>query len=198
VSTVTPAQPTFGSRVIQILPWISGLVLIAGVVAFVIVRAGQNPDTNSGAAPKNGAPVKVSNEAYVDPRSVDPKVMTVGREFIKTAVGRTNATRAWQLSGPELRQGATLKQWLREWNDPKVGVPIVPYPLSKIQASPFRVDWATKKQVMIEVALLAKKNAGIRNQIFYMRLDRVGTGKAAHWVVGFWVPRANPAVPVSQ
>jgi hypothetical protein len=195
---VKPAQPTLGSRVIQVLPWLAGLVLIAGVVAFAVVKAGQNPDSNAGAAPKNGAPVKVSNDKYINPRDVDPKVMTTAREFLKTGVGRTDAVRAYELSGPDLRQGTTLKQWVRDWNNPDLGVAIVPYPLEKVKASPFRIDWATKKQVMMEVALLPKPGVKLRGQLFYIRLDKAGVGKAAHWIVGYWVPRVTAPVPVTQ
>jgi hypothetical protein len=196
--TAQHARTGITSRVIRLLPWLSALVLVAGVVAFVIVRAGQNPDTNAGAAPANGAPVKVTNEQYVNPRDVDPRVMVTARQFLKTAVDRSNAVRAYQLSGPELRQGLTLKQWVHDWNDPNVGVAVVPYPLAKVKASPFRVDWATKKQVMLEVALLPKPGAGIRSQLFYMRIDKAGVGSAARWIVGYWVPRVNPPVPITQ
>ena len=74
-------------------------------------------------------------------------------------------------------------------------IPVVPFPLDKLEVAPFKIDASYKNSAIVEIALLAKKNSGIRSQIFFMELKRVGTGKKARWVVDNWVPRGSAVIP---
>jgi hypothetical protein len=120
---------------------------------------------------------------------LDPAARQVAREFILTAVARTNLRRAYELAGPGIKQGQTLKQWLTG------NIAVVPYPANAIQAAPFRIDFSHKNHALIEVILLPKANAKIRPTDFYVGLDKVGAGATAHWVVNSWVPHVSPMIP---
>ena len=109
--------------------------------------------------------------------------------FVQTAVARKNLDEAWTLSGPNLRGGLTRAEFLTGNN------PVVPYPIDELDVAPYKIDYSYVDQALIEVALLPRKGAHIRGQVFYLRLEKVGKGPSAHWVVNNWVPRASAVVP---
>ena len=113
----------------------------------------------------------------------------VAGRFILTAVARKNLEEGWRLSGPNLRGGLTRKEWLTGNN------PVVPFPVDVLAVAPMKIDYSYEKLALLEVALLPKKNSGVRSQLFFLRLEKVGRGKAAHWVVNNWVPRASVVIP---
>ena len=71
----------------------------------------------------------------------------------------------------------------------------MPYPIDKLDVAPYKVDESFETSALLEVALLPRKGAGVRAQIFFLELKRLGTGKDARWVVDNWVPRASAVVP---
>ncbi|MFN8224035.1 MAG: hypothetical protein U0R50_12405 [Gaiellales bacterium] len=155
-------------------------IAVAGVFVF-----GPNRD----AAPEKftNEPVQIVKQEAKAPFS--PEARQVAMRFVQTAVARQSLEEAWELSGPTVRGGLTRKQWLTG------NIPVVPYPLEKLEVAPFKVDASYKSSALIEIALLPRKNAGIRAQIFFMELKKVGKGKSAHWVVDNWVPRGGAVTP---
>jgi hypothetical protein len=119
----------------------------------------------------------------------DPDARQVAMRFVQTAVARKNLDEAWDLSGPTVRGGLTRKEWLTG------NIPVVPYPLDQLAVAPFKIDASYVNSALIEIALLPKKNAGIRSQIFFMELKKMGKGAKARWVVDNWVPRAGAVTP---
>jgi hypothetical protein len=113
----------------------------------------------------------------------------VAVRFIQTAVARENLEEAWTLVGPNLRGGLTRKEWLTGNN------PVVPFPIDKLEVAPYKVDEAYETSALIEVALLPRKGSGVRAQVFFLGLKRVGSGPRTRWVVDNWVPRASAVVP---
>jgi len=167
------------------LPWVAGIVLVVGIAAGLQAWA-FHPKKK--AQVFNNSPVKdVSKVDKTVP--LDPAARQVAKEFILTAVARTNLRRAYVLAGPEIKQGQTLKQWLTG------NIAVVPYPADAIQAAPFKIDFSHKNHALIEVILLPKANATIRSTDFYLGMDKIGTGAAAHWVVNSWVPHVAPMIP---
>jgi hypothetical protein len=178
-------------KVNRYLPWISGGVLLAGVIAFLAVHY-----SNTVAANPNE---KVSNQ----PAATEPNVgkvtalpnaaRQVAAEFIDAAVRGKSATRAWELSGPEIRAGYTsLAQWKRDWNNPNVGVPIQPYPADS--SARLKIDYARQREIQLKFFLVPKKGASEKPQTFLMLLDRIGQGSRAHWVVNSWQTFSPPAI----
>jgi hypothetical protein len=71
----------------------------------------------------------------------------------------------------------------------------VPYPIERLDVAPYKVDASYTRSALIEVALLPRKNAGVRAQVFFLELKKVGNGVESRWVVDNWVPRASTVVP---
>jgi hypothetical protein len=165
---------------------ISGGVLVGVALAVTAVFVfGPNKD----AAPEvfTNEPAQVPKPQVKAP--FDPVARQVAVRFVQTAVARKNLDEAWDLAGPTVRGGLTRKEWLTG------NIPVVPYPLDLLEVAPFKVDASYRDSALIEIALLPKKNAGIRSQIFFMELKKVGKGAKARWVVDNWVPRASAVTP---
>ena len=73
--------------------------------------------------------------------------------------------------------------------------PVVPYPIDQLEVAPYKIDESYETSALIEVALLPRKGAGVRAQVFFLELKRLGKGKNTRWVVDNWVPRASAVVP---
>jgi hypothetical protein len=174
-------------KVNRYLPWVAGVILLAGVVAFLIAYYGNTVKAN----PND----KVTNTpASVEPNlgkaiKVPPAARSVAARFIDAAVRGKDPALAWKLSGPEIRQGVTLKQWLRDWHNPNVGVPIQPYPADK--RAQMLVDYSRQKEIQLKFALLPIKGSGQKAQMFLMLLDRI----RGEWRVNSWQSYSPPAIP---
>ncbi len=175
-------SPKFQRRAL----WVSGAVLVAGIIVFLIAfvgNTGKSYDT-----PLTDQPAKdVSKVPNSVPLPDAAKV--VARRFILTAVARANLRDAWRISGPHIRQGMSLEEWLQG------NIPVVPYPAEEIDFAPMKIDYSYRDQALIEVALLPKKGSKYRPQIFFVTLVRTGPPGKKQWVVDGWVPRASPTVP---
>ena len=133
---------------------------------------------------------------------VKEKTVTLAREarlvagrFILTAVARRHLAESYDLVGPQLKQGLTRAQWATG------SIPVVPFPVNLLQFAPMKVDFSYRDHAMVEVALLPKDGAkvdgaAVKPQLFYLELQAYGKGKARHWLVTSWVPRASPRVPL--
>lgn len=113
----------------------------------------------------------------------------VARRFILTAVARKDLRTAWKLAGPQVRQGLTLKQWL------KGEIPVVPYPIDSLAVARMKVDYAYENRALLEIALSPKKGSDIKPQTFFIMLIKIGPRGHKHWVVDGWIPRTSFAVP---
>ena len=174
------AAPRTRRRVAWVL---TGGAVCAAVV--LLLALGPNKD-----APKE----RISNVPAQEPeRQVKAPLPKEARQvavrFIQTAVARENLEEAWALVGPNLRGGLTKKEWLTGNN------PVVPYPIDKLDVAPYKVDESFETSALIEVALLPRKGSGVRAQVFFLGLKKVGSGPRARWVVDNWVPRASAVVP---
>jgi hypothetical protein len=181
-------------RFVRLLPWIAGAILAAGIVTFLFVFF-RNTSSVAPADKSAGPPVKTTSQRTVP---LDRNAQKLAITFIKTAVARKNPTLAYQISGPDIRQGQTLAQWTRDWNDPNVGISVVPYPVDQLKGSPFRVDYSYPNEALLEVALLPRASEKIKPQIFFIGLKRYGTGKNRHWLVNYWGPHNTIALPSQQ
>jgi hypothetical protein len=171
-------------------PWVGGVILAAGV-AFAIVAF--FPKSHS--APTTAAPPQSNTPAVtpVKPKKValSKEATAVARQFLQTAVDRSDLDTAWKISGPDLRGGLTHAQWMTG------NIPVVPYPMKALAVARFKIDYSYADQAQIEVALLPKKGATIKPQTFYLGLKKVsGTDGKRHWVVDNWVPRSTTLVPI--
>ena len=163
----------------------SSLVLVAGVVAYLSTHLGDSTSLNT--ALRSVPPKNVSKVAKTV--KLEPGAKNVAREFIETAVGRNNLRRAYASSGPHIRQGMSLREWLKET------IPVVPYPADAIGVAPMKIDYSYRNSALIEVALLPKPGYKIRPTIFFVNLIRVGPAGKKHWLVDGWTPRVPVQIP---
>jgi hypothetical protein len=164
------------------LPWLAGAVLLVGVVAFwqTTVRANETSETFSNQ--------RVQTDAASETVPLAPEARQVVVEFIKTAVMRKNLAHAWKISGPQIRQNMTLRQWLTGT------IPVVPYPNAAVDRSPVKITWSHPGEAGLEVVLSPKAGSKEKPQLFFVNVIKRGTGATAKWLVDYWAPYAPPPV----
>ncbi|MDQ2983183.1 MAG: hypothetical protein M3R70_04565 [Actinomycetota bacterium] len=177
-------------KVNRYLPWAAGFMLLAGVAAFLIAYVGNSVNTNE----------RVSNEPAQTEQSLGKAIalpeaaMRVAAQFIDAGVRGNNPQLAYRLSGPDIRgEYSSLAQWMRDWNNPNLGVPITPYPAAA--GGRIKIDYARERQIQLKLYLSPRKGVNMKSQAFIMVLDRKGTGPNAPWIVGGWQTYAPPAIP---
>jgi hypothetical protein len=168
------------------LPRIAGLVLVGGVATFLAVHYWNT-------APSVEAPV--SNKPAVVPKQqvrgvpLSAGAKAVAAKFIHTAVVRKNLAEAYKISGPNIRQGQSLKEWMTG------NIAVVPFPAS--DRAVLDVRYSYKNEAELEFGLFPQKGSGLtKAQSFVMDLKRVGPPGHKRWVVDYWAPFAVPQVPV--
>jgi len=167
---------------------VSGLILVAGVVAFSVAWIGDTGTSEE--TPLSNEPAQVFTPRKQVPLDVEAR--KVAGRFILTAVARENLAESYDLVHPELRQGMTRKEWLTG------NIPVVYYPAKEIEQARFKVDESYPDEVILEVALLPRDPTKVKPQVFYVGLKKAGTGTAARWQVNYWVPRAAPQIPTDR
>ena len=188
------SRSSWSSKALKWLPWIAGVVLVAGGVAFLIAFVGntaeqENIHASPGATFKDlsGVPTSVP---------VDPKARFVAGKFITTAVTRNDLKTAWKLSEPNSfvrPAGMTLKQYLTG------NIPVQFFPAKAIDGAAFKVETSFKNELTLNVYLYAKPGSGIPSQPFFIVLRPRGHGKNKRWLVNNFVPSAGvPPVPVGE
>ena len=168
---------------------ISAVLLVAGVVAFLSLRAGG--DDNESRPETNAAPAAVETPQAVESGKLERGARVAAGEFILAAVGREDLKKAWQLSHPDLRDqcGCTYKQWL------KGNIPVQPYPVGNLNVAAFDIEEASPKNTVLLVALVPKDGESVKPQTFYIGLKSREQGGKKRWLVNYWAPRASVGVP---
>ncbi len=146
-----------------------------------------SPNTNAPPSHLSNAPATVPEKLVEAPLPNEARRVAV--RFIQTAVAREHLDEAWTLVGPNLRGGLTRAEWVTGEN------PVVPYPIDELEVAPYKIDASYTKSALLEVALVPRKNAGVRAQVFFLQLRKVGEAGNGRWVVDNWVPRASTVVP---
>jgi len=170
------------------LTLLSGLILVAGVVAFTVAWVGDTGTSQE--TPLSNEPAQVFTPRKQVPLDVEAR--RVAGRFILTAVARENLGASYQLVHPELRQGLTKQEWLTG------NIPVVYYPAKEIETARFKVDESYADEAILEVALLPKEASKVKPQVFFIGLKKAGEGAAARWQVYYWVPRAAPQIPTDR
>jgi hypothetical protein len=163
-----------------------GLGFVAAAVGIVLLLT-LGPNKNAPVERLSSVPAQPAEHLVKAPLSNEARRVAI--RFIQTAVAREHLDEAWTLVGPNLRGGLTKERWISGAN------PVVPYPIDKLEVAPYKVDESYTTRALLEVALLPREGAGVRAQVFFLELKRLGEGKHARWVVDNWVPRAAAVVP---
>jgi len=165
------------------LPWIAGLVLVAGVVAVLTVRATDDDKGESARPAANPQPAVVDTQPQGRRGGKVPRAARIAAgEFILAAAGRENLRKAWQLSHPELREqcACSYKQWLTG------NIPVPYYPVGNIETAAFSVEEVTPNRTALLVALLPKEGAKVKGQTFWIELKKMKQGKKQRWLVNYF------------
>jgi hypothetical protein len=177
-------SPRLAPRTRRRVAWLAGgLALIAAIVGVLLF----GPNTNPTPPHVSAAPAQQPERLVHAPLPHEARRVAV--RFIQTAVARKNLDEAWALVGPNLRGGLTKQHWVTGEN------PVVPYPIDELDVAPYKVDASYTRSALLEVALLPRKGSGVRAQVFFLELKKLGSGHASRWVVDNWVPRASAVVP---
>jgi len=147
-------------------PWVAGAVLVAGVCAFAVTRLASGSGSPAGPIVPKSVPLA-------------PRVLAVAREFVATAVARTNLARAWTLAAPALKEGLTLAQW-------KTGtIPVPPYPVAKAAAH-YSVQTSYPGAAVLRVIFTPPPASSTAAGDFLIAVHRLD----GRWLVSSWAPRA--------
>jgi hypothetical protein len=175
-STTSPNTGFFSSpRAQRALYWVSGIVFLAGVVAIITVYATRG----------NSTPAAVNNPGPSQPVSTPPKTVKastdalgVARKFLETAVVRKNLAESYNLVGPSLKSGITLKQWKTGNNT------VVPYPAANTKTTALVVKASNPNNLLLQVALVPPPHSKVKPQAFSLGLNKLG----GRWLVTSFTP----------
>ena len=110
------------------------------------------------------------------------EVIATAARFVETAVKRNHAERAYELVGPNLRNGTTLAHW-RDGD-----IPVIPYP---VDAARWKFDYSYTDEIGLRVAVFPEAGEAVRPMVFDMSLRAVGAGVKRRWLVDSWSPRGG-------
>lgn len=166
------------------LPVLAGLALaLAGVMVYnAFVGTSGLPNA------KQGWGVTYATPATQKSVPLDPRVEQVVERFIHAAVGREDLRAAYALSGPQIRQGMSLRQFLAG------NIAVVPFPVDSRTKASMKVAYSHPDRAQLAVYLATPgRNVTNSPHSFYVDLiKRNGT-----WLVNNWVPRWTPPIPTN-
>src|SRR5919109_1972782 len=170
--------------------WRRRLVLAAVLGAIVpLVYAGVrfstkgDPGNATGPEVPNPVQPKASPFTAAEQRAVRP----VLKEFITGAVARENVSRAWDVTGPSLKQDVTRAQWNRG------DIPVAPYPAARKGRDTWSyVEYSYKRSVGLEVFLFPKPGSGESAMTFDVEVVKAPSGR---WLVDYWLPKRSHGPP---
>jgi hypothetical protein len=109
-------------------------------------------------------------------------VIATAALFVRTAVRREHAERAYELVGPNLRGDTTRDEW-RDGD-----IPVVPYPVDDAR---WKFDYAYANEIGLQVAVFPQPGATVRPAVFNLSLRSVGAGAKRRWLIDSWSPRGG-------
>jgi hypothetical protein len=165
-------------------PWISGAVLVVGVIVFLGVHYSNtaNPEPTQ----PTGPPVQAAAPPQKD-IAFPAAAWKVAREFVFTAVARKHLDEAYALTHPSMKSGISKKEWRSGT------LPVVYSPAAKILKTNWKnTNYAHPRDAQINVIIIPSKGRRWNAQI---GLLKVGQGSNAHWLVNYFEPLGGPPVP---
>jgi hypothetical protein len=183
------------------LLWVGVAVLAVGAAVLVFTLVGGSDKTS--AKPDKGfhptLPTKAVQLKNTDGVAIktfsqlDPQIRSDIKTFIGTAVARKNLGASWAVVAPSLRVGYSKKQWVSG-----ADLPVVPYPGVDVKHIQYYLDYASTKEILIEVGLAGKPGISTRPVTFQLGLVPAGAAKGHRWLIDYWMPRWTPPVPTGQ
>jgi hypothetical protein len=179
--------------------WVGVVVFIVGAAVLTFTLVGGS-DTATNSAPDKGfhpklpaksVPLRNADGVTVKTfTQLDPKIRQDIKTFIATAVARKHLGDSWTVVAPSLRAGYTKKSWAK--GD---ALPVVPYPGVDAEHVEYFLDYASTKEILIEVGLAGKPGVSTRPVTFQLGLVPAGTSRSHRWLIDYWMPRWTSPVP---
>ncbi|MDQ3102342.1 MAG: hypothetical protein M3Q53_00695 [Actinomycetota bacterium] len=171
-------SPRFRRRLVR-----GGLLLaVVGAGALVSIFFWNTANPVETPLSNKPAQVYVPNLPVTFAPSERKQVIQIAARFVDTAVKRDHSERAFELVGPNLRNGTTRQHWL-------VGdIPVVPYPVDDAR---WKFDYSYANEIGLQVLVFPQAASELRPMIFNMSLKAVGSGESRHWLVDSWTPRGG-------
>jgi hypothetical protein len=139
---------------------------------------------STGGSPENANGPEVAN--YVQPKkspftkAEQAAVHPVLAEFIRHAVARHDPEKAWNVSGPDLRQGTSEAEWAQG------KLPVVPYPAANKGLGQWSyVKYSYTNVVGLEVFVFPKPGSGYSAMTADAEVQKTRDGR---WQVNYWMP----------
>ena len=175
------------------LLWFGLAVLAAGAAVLVFTLVGGsdektqvNPD--KGTLPATCVPLRNGDGALITTYTqLDAQIRSAVTTFIGSAVAREHVGQSWSVVAPTLKAGYTRAQW-KKADD----LPVVPYPGVDTKHVTYYLDYASTKEILVEVGLAGKPGVSTRPVTFQLGLV---PGKGGRWLVDYWMPRGAQPVP---
>lgn len=189
------------ARFSRFLMWGSGVVLFVGVVVLLmsLVKGNDTTQVNPDKGfhpqlPAKSSPLQNAQGVTITKyKELDPEVRSTIRTFLATAVTRKHLDTSWGVIAPSMRKGYTFKSWSHA-----KALPVVPYPIADVDSTDFFLDYASTKEILLEVGVSAPPAAKLRPTSFQLGLVPVLAGKDKKvWRVNYWMPRWTPPLPAN-
>ena len=183
------------------LMWVSAVILFVGVAVLLtsLVRGSDKTSVNpdKGFHPKfQAASAPLQNKEGVTITKydqLDPEVRSTIRTFLATAVKREHLDKSWAVIAPSMRKGYTFQSWSHAKE-----LPVIPYPIADVDSSKYYLDYASTKEILLEVGVSAPDKAKLRPTSFQLGLSPVAVGANKKvWRVDYWMPRWTPPLPTN-
>jgi hypothetical protein len=181
------------------LLWFGVAVLAVGAAALVFtVVGGSDNKTNANpdkgfhpALPAKSVPLRNGDGVLIKTYTqLDPQIRSAVKTFIGSAVARQHVDQSWDVVAPTLKAGYTPAQW-KKAND----LPVVPYPGVDTKHIQYYLDYASTKEILVEVGLAGKPGVSTRPVTFQLGLV---PGEGGRWLVDYWMPRWTPPIQQGQ
>jgi hypothetical protein len=180
--------------------WLGAMVLAAGVVVLVMTQIRGTDSATFGpeqgfhpTLPAHSTVLKNADGKTVRTYSqLDPEVRSTIRTFLSTAVARKHLDKSWAVIAPSVKVGYTYKQWKNA-----DALPVIPYPIADLEKVQYYLDYASTKEILLEVGLASRPELKIRPASFLLGLSPVGQSAHKRWLVDYWMPRWTPPLPVN-
>jgi hypothetical protein len=193
------------ARFNRFLMWGSAIVLFVGVAVLVtsLVKGSDTTQVNpdKGFVPKLPAksePLENSQGVTITKyEELDPEVRSVIRTFLATVVSGRHLDQSWGVMAPSMRKGYTFKTW-STGGRAQGGLPVIPYPIADVDSTKYFLDYASTKEILLEVGVSAPPERKMRPTAFQLGLVPVKAGQDKKvWRVSYWMPRWTPPLPTN-
>jgi hypothetical protein len=186
------------ARFNRYLMWVRGLVLAAGVLFLAVKLVPGNDKTTVNpdkgfvpSLPAKSLPLTNAKGQQIKTyEQLDPQVRTTIKTFLASAVARRHLDKSWSVIAPSMKKGYTLQSWSHA-----KALPIVPYPIENVNSTQYYLDYASTKEILLEVGVSAPPKKKMRPTAFQLGLVPRGEGAQRHWLVNYWMPRWTPPIP---